>query len=74
MQNNNPYASPVDVNKGEWDHSLFRRILKVCGYIAAWFLVMDLIVLAKFFRYNEGQIAGTSFVEMVKAFFIDWNI
>ena len=71
---NNPYAPPVENVAGKYDHSLFWRVMKALGCLAIWFLVMDLIVIFKWFRFDPGQIAGTSFFDLVTAFFVDWRI
>lgn len=41
MNEINPYASPVDTQRGKYDHRLFWRIVKAVGALVLAFAVID---------------------------------
>lgn len=50
MNDSNPYRSPVDIRRGEWDHSLFWRVVKYCGVIALGFVLLDAVLMVRLSR------------------------
>jgi hypothetical protein len=43
--NDNPYASPVDCERGVYDHRLFWRLLKTAAVLIVPFAIMDTVVI-----------------------------
>lgn len=41
--NDNPYCSPIDVDRAWYDHRLFWRIVRACLVIGLCFLLLDLL-------------------------------
>ena len=73
--NGNPYQPPLTGNSlASYDNSLFWRVMRVCGVLLLWFLVMDAIIIVTSFRHSPGQVAHTSTVDIVKGFFLDWKL
>ena len=45
MSGDNPYASPVDCDRGVYDHRLFWRLVKVFWAFALFFVLVDAVIL-----------------------------
>lgn len=48
MNRNNPYASPVDCDRGVYDHRLFWRVMKCLGVLLLGFVIIDGILMLRY--------------------------
>ena len=64
----NPYRPPAWTGKGHFDHSLFWRVVKACGAIAAVFVAVDLYCLTVYSPRKEHSAASNAWW-----FFTDWD-
>lgn len=62
----NPYASPADVSRGEYDHSLFWTILKVACVLILFFLILDAIAITWLSVTRTPQ-------EVLRCILFDWR-
>jgi len=69
--NDNPYATPVDTQHGEYDHRLFWRIVK---FVWAFILFLIFIDGLCFLSYNTtSQARDASPAEMIRSLFLGWE-
>lgn len=66
----NPYQSPVDTSRGEWDHSLWWSFLRAIASICLLFLVIDAVAIT---RYIKVANPDRPIVTVVWGFFSDWK-
>ncbi len=69
MSDDNPYASPVTTECGEWDHSLFWQIVRMIAKSAMLLVFCDALLLARY--HTEARAAMTirpTFCEMMEMF------
>ena len=67
----NPYATPVETVKGQYDRSLLRRCLK---FALCFTLFMAMLAAASSWIYlsQRSTFRAMSPAEQAKAFFFDW--
>ena len=66
----NPYASPVENWTGEYDHSLFWRLLKISAAFFVFFAAVDCWA---WYRYHDGAKGRNEPLVVLTSFFTDWS-
>jgi hypothetical protein len=69
----NPYTSPVDVVDGEWDHSLFWRLVKISAAFMLLFFAIDVFFYVRYSSMAHVKRADEISIETVKRFFTGWE-
>jgi hypothetical protein len=70
MNENNPYRSPTDPQPGEYDHSLFWRLLKISMAFMFLFAAIDCWA---WYQYGPVAVERTGKVTAIAKFFTDWS-
>lgn len=70
MDESNPYRSPVDPRRGEYDHSLWWSFVRAAAPICMLFLVIDAVAIT---RYVKIANSDRPIVNVVWGFFSDWK-
>jgi hypothetical protein len=68
--NENPYASPVDTRRGEWDHSLWWSFVRAVAKICIVVLFVDAIAITRYVKIANPE---RPLVQIVSGFFADWK-
>lgn len=55
MFNDNPYASPVDVEKGIYSHKLFWRFVKAISAICFIIFIADIFIYLRWFEIEPAN-------------------
>jgi hypothetical protein len=69
----NPYASPVDVGDGEWDHRLFWRLVKISAVFIVFFLALDVFFCWQYAKMPHVQDDEELSLGTVERFFTGWE-
>jgi hypothetical protein len=70
MDESNPYRSPVDPQPGEYDHSLFWRLVKIAAVFYFFFAAVDVWA---WYRYAPDAMERNTAGHVVRKFFTDWT-
>lgn len=72
LDNDNPYASPIESSQGEYDWTLAKRVFLWVSTMAIVYLLMDAIVIWQ--SWNARTLpSDATMIEQVKAFFFGWQ-
>lgn len=70
MENDNPYRSPTDPRRGEYDHSLWWAFVRAVAKICLVLLFIDGIAMT---RYAKVANQDRPIVNVAWGFFSDWK-
>jgi hypothetical protein len=71
MFNDNPYRSPCDVQPGEYDHTLFLRLVKILCAFVLFFVLLDVVAWSQY--KGRGVHRDYSTYQAVVEFFRSWD-
>ena len=69
----NPYAAPCEQWRGQYDWTLFKRVLLWFAFMSIFYLLCDVFVIWQ--AFDAGQIdANHTVLDGAKAFLFDWRL